>query len=318
MGDGAGPVLVIGESLVDVVRHGDGAVEEHPGGSPANVAVALARLGARVELATAYAEDRLGVLLHQHLTSAGVALAGSPHVVARTSSASATLDASGSATYVFDLDGTLPTPAPSAQPLHVHTGSIGAVLPPGASTVLAALDAAAATATVSYDINARPAATGLDEAVVARIEAVAARADVVKASDEDLELVYPGDPVESVAGRLLDRGASAVVVTYGAQGAACHTAQGVVDLPGRSVTVADTIGAGDSFCATTIDGLLRLDLLGAHRREALRELPLDTWRQVLARATRAASITVSRQGANPPTEADLVGDLLDDTSMVLS
>src|SRR5262245_60171529 len=142
-------VLVIGESLVDIVHHADGRVVEHPGGSPANVAVGLVRLGTEVQLATAYADDRLGGILDRHFAASGVGLLGDPHCLDRTSSAAATLDGSGAASYVFDLAWHLPTPAPPELPALVHTGSIAAVLEPGASTVASALTSLGLGATVS-------------------------------------------------------------------------------------------------------------------------------------------------------------------------
>ena len=298
--------LVIGESLVDIVSLTDGSSVEHPGGSPANVAVALARLGADVGLATAYADDRLGRLLDQHFADAGVSLVGDPHVLARTSSAVATLDESGAATYAFDLEWVLPPLPPSDDPAAlVHTGSLGAVMEPGAGTVAATVAELARTSTVSYDINARPAATGVDEGIVSRVEALVALSDVVKASDEDLEALYPGSAVEKTVRRLLGLGAGTVVVTWGGEGASCHTTAGSFEVAAERVDVADTIGAGDSFCAALLDGLRRRDLFGAARRPDLRSLPLDAWREVVERANRAAAITVSRPGANPPSEAEL-------------
>ncbi len=298
-------VLVIGECLVDIVNNSDGSVSEHPGGSPANVAVALARLGTPVELATAYADDRLGALLDQHLADSGVALAVDPHVLDHTSSAVATIGPTGSASYVFDIAGALPHPTPAEPPLLVHTGSLGAVMEPGAATVAATLAELAGASTVSYDVNARPAATGVSPELVAQVETLVALSDVVKASDEDLETFFPDASPEASAERLLSLGAGAVVVTWGGRGATCHTRAGSVETPSVKVDVADTIGAGDSFCAAMLDGLRRADLLGAERREALRALPLDAWRDIIARANRAAAITVSRPGANPPTEAEL-------------
>src|SRR3954449_8654341 len=120
-------ILVAGESLVDVVKKSDGSVEEHAGGSPANVAVALARLGANVELATAYGDDRLGRLLDAHFAASGVGFAGDPHVLGHTSSAVATIDPTGAASYLFDIAGELVPPAPTVGPMLVHTGSLGAV-----------------------------------------------------------------------------------------------------------------------------------------------------------------------------------------------
>lgn len=301
------PILVVGESLVDVVTHADGTRHEHAGGSPANVAVALARLGAPTELATAYADDRLGRLLDTHLQAAGVALAGDPHILSRTSTAAARLDRSGAAAYDFDLDGELAEPIPTAPPLLVHTGSLAAVLEPGASTVAATVARLSGVATVSYDINARPAATGAGPDLVRRVEALVAATDIVKASDEDLATLYPGRETAACAHHLLGLGAGAVVVTWGGHGASCFSERGRVDSPAQDVRVEDTIGAGDSFCAATLDGLRRLGLLGAERRGELRALSLEGWSGVLERAGRAAAITVSRPGADPPTCLELDG-----------
>ena len=304
-GDLTRPLLVIGESLVDVVETSAGSVDEYAGGSPANVAVALARLGAHVELTTAYADDRLGRLLDRQFADAGVGLAGDPHVLARTSSAVATVDRVGVASYLFDIDGQLPEPMPSAVPMLVHTGSLGAVLEPGSAVVAEAVARLAAAATISYDINARPAASGMSAAIVEQVESLVAASDVVKVSDEDLAAVYPGRDVAASVQHLLDLGAGAVVITRGALGSTCHTHAGSITAAAESVPVVDTIGAGDSFCAAMLDGLRRRGLLGAEHRTDLRALPLPAWAEVLARAARAAAITVSRPGADPPSAAEL-------------
>ncbi len=297
--------LVIGEALVDIVAQPDGTSIEHPGGSPANVAVALSRLGTTVGLSTAYGNDRLGGLLDQHFADAGVTMVGDPHGLDHTSSALATIDSTGAASYVFDLEWALAPPRPADPPLLVHTGSLGAVMEPGAGTVVATIAELSATATISYDVNARPAATGVNEELVARVDALVAVSDVVKASDEDLETLYPDASVEESVHRILSLGAGAVVVTWGGNGASCFSAAGRVDIAGEEVAVADTIGAGDSFCAALLDGLRRSDLLGGDRRGDLRGLSLEGWRAVMARANRAAAITVSRPGANPPTADEL-------------
>jgi len=299
--------LVVGESLVDVVVGTDGSVREYPGGSPANVAVALARLGGDVALATAYAADRLGGLLDAHFAAAGVRLVGVPHVLARTSTAKAVIGGDGAATYDFDVAWDLPTPQPDRIPALVHTGSLAAVLEPGAGVVLDLVLRLAQVATVSVDVNARPAATGAGPAQRRRIERLVAVADLVQASDEDLAAYWPELSLEAAAAHLLDLGAGAVAVTRGDGGALCRTPAGVVEVPATPVSVVDTIGAGDSFCAALLDGLRLRGLLGADVRPRLRALSLDDWRDVVARANRAAAITVSRAGPNPPTAAEISG-----------
>ncbi len=283
-------VLVIGEALVDVVTTPDGRTTELPGGSPANVAVALARLERPVRFATAYADDAYGRLLADHLAGSGVTVSPDPHVVARTSSARATIGTDGSASYVFDLDWRL-ADVPVGAPRFVHVGSIGAVLSPGADSVLAVLESLPDSVLVSYDVNARPAITGTGPEVVAGVERVAACADVVKASDEDLATFYPDLTTDGAAKHLLSLGARAVAVTLGAAGAAWLSADGRVEVASEPVSVVDTIGAGDTFSAGLIDALW--DGFDADPRAVLRH------------AVRAAAVTVSRAGANPPYRHEL-------------
>ena len=285
--------LVIGESLVDVVTDAGGATVERPGGSAANVAVALARLGRPVRFVTAWADDARGAALAEHLAASGVVLATDPHVLDRTSSAAATIGPDGSATYVFDLDWRFgPVDLRPGPPAYVHVCSIGAVLAPGADDVLALLDRLRGQVdgpTVTYDVNARPAITGTGPEVVGRVESVCRRADVVKASDEDLAVLYPTLGLGEAATHLLGLGPRAVVVTRGGDGATWYAADGTVEGTAPVTDVVDTIGAGDTFSAAVVDALWDgLD-------------PAAT----VAHAARAAAVTVSRPGADPPTRAEL-------------
>lgn len=301
----SGTALVVGESLVDIVRGPDGSTSEFPGGSAANVAVALARLGRHVRFATSWGEDPRGAVLADRLARDGVLLAGDPHAVGHTSTAVATIGPDGHASYDFDLTWRL-NPLESGQDASVvHTCSLGAVLPPGADDVLALLRDLGSSATISYDVNARPAITGTGPELVERVHAVAALADIVKASDEDLEALHPGEPLLVGARRLLALGPAAVVVTRGATGATWLSGSQEVDVAAVPVLVADTIGAGDTFCAGMIDALWERDLLGAGKRHALTELSRDVIVDVLACAARAAAITVGRPGADPPYRREL-------------
>ncbi len=301
-------VLVAGEALVDVLTAADGTRTELPGGGPANVAVALARLGTEVRLLTAFADDDHGAIVETYVGEPGLELAADPHVLPRTSSAMATLDATGAATYSFEISGVLPEPELTTPPAHLHVGSLGAVLPPGADLLSRLVEQLVVDATISYDINVRPTAVPLDDAVRHRIEALVARSDVVKASDEDLEALWPDLSAADAAARLVAQGAGAVVLTLGGHGARCYTAQGLVaGVPGEQVTVRDTIGAGDVFCATLLDSLRRRGALGAEARPALRAMSSAGWEALLRRSNRAAAITVSRSGASAPTVSELDG-----------
>ena len=299
-------VLVVGESLIDIVRGGDGSTTEFPGGSAANVAVALARLDREVRFATSWGDDERGRVLAEWLARDRVSLATDPYAVARTSTALATLGSDGKATYEFDLAWRLNPLADGPPPLVVHTCSLGAVLQPGAGDVVAMLEQLREVATISYDVNARPAITGTGPELVARVEVVAALSDVVKASDEDLAALYgDADPVAG-AKRLLALGPAAVVITRGPYGATWLTAAQEVDVAAVPVVVADTIAAGDTFCAGLLDALWQHDLLGAARRDQLRDAPRDVVVDVLAQAARAAAVTVGRPGADPPYRRELL------------
>jgi fructokinase len=298
-------VLVVGESLVDVVRTLSGNLHEYAGGSAANVAVALARLGRPTRLATSFARDHHGQMIAAHLDSAGVTLACDPGAVDHTSTARATIGTAGAAAYTFDIDWRLLPVADDEDPLVAHTCSLGAVLPPGADDVLALLERLRGRATVSYDVNARPAVTGTGPDVVARVERMVAVADLVKASDEDLEALYPDRTHADSAAALLELGPAAVIVTRGAEGALWLDPRGPVEVGPRPVTVADTIGAGDTFGAGLIDALWERGRLGAEGRAALGGLPRDEVTGVLEHAARAAAITVSRPGADPPYRHEL-------------
>jgi fructokinase len=294
-------VLVVGESLIDVVQRPDGTTVEHAGGSAANVAVALARLGRPVQLLTAYADDDHGQALARHLNQAAVGIAGNPLTLDRTSTSVATLDGDGSATYTFDIEWRIDVP-PDLAPVAVHACSIGAVLEPGAADVRRLLEDLRPHATVSYDVNARPAVTGVGDDVVRTVEAVVALADVLKASDEDLGTLYPGEPVDAAVERLRGLGPDVVVVTRGTQGATWYGAGGRVDVPAAETEVADTIGAGDTFGAAILDALGDIDALGGR----LTGLEQDEVEFVLRHAATAAAITVSRPGADPPYRHELL------------
>ncbi|HEY8700250.1 MAG TPA: carbohydrate kinase [Arthrobacter sp.] len=303
-------LTVIGESLVDIISDPGtpAGAKAHPGGSPLNVAVGAARLGLQTSLVTHYAEDRYGLMIEEHLASNGV------HVInggtAPTSTALATLRPDGAAEYTFaitwEISGIcLPALAAVEASAHVHTGSIAAVLPPGDQATLVLVQAAREHATISYDPNCRPgispdAATARDKA-----ELFVAASDIVKASDEDLNWLYPDRTPDESLEAWLELGPAIVALTRGASGPVILSVKGRVELAAEAVSVADTVGAGDSFMAGLISGLAQLGALGAGGRERLQALTLDQLHALAGYANRAAAITCSRPGANPPWSAEL-------------
>lgn len=301
------PVLVIGESLVDIVQRPDGSIARYPGGSPANVALGLARLGHPVRFATRVGTDPDGVRVREHLQGNSVTLADGSVVDAATSTATAVLDEAGAASYVFNLVWDLP-PVDLAGAGHVHIGSIAANLAPGAARVRELFETARDAGTTSYDPNLRPRIIASPDDERPGVEALVALADVVKASNEDLAWLYPSEPAEDVAGRWAGSGPALVVLTRGAEGATAWLAREdlTITVPPRPVAVVDTVGAGDAFMAGLLSALLDLGLLGGPaERTALHAATADDVRSALQRATLVSSITCGRAGADPPTRAEL-------------
>ncbi|GAA1986443.1 carbohydrate kinase [Terrabacter lapilli] len=301
--------LVVGEALVDAVTTSAGATLEHVGGSPANVAFGLAALDHPVDLATWIATDERGRRIEEVCRQRGVALTPGSQGAAFTSVAHATLDADGAATYVFDLEWQLASVPGLAAYGHVHTGSIGAVLPPGGEQVREILaEARRFGATVSYDPNARPSLMGRPEQARHTVESNVALSDVVKLSDEDVAWLCPGESLDEVTRAWGELGPALVVVTRGGEGAVVRVTRTREQqaLPAPVVQVVDTVGAGDSFMAGLVSGLIDAGLLGGpDARARLRQATIDDVLPAVERALRTGALTVERAGAHAPTRIDL-------------
>ncbi len=300
-------VVAIGEALIDIVQPLGEESIEYVGGSPANVAIGLAALGHKTMLATYIGDDERGQRITDHLAERGVGLTPGSRSAERTSTAKANLDAEGGATYDFDLAWDIPAPDVSDIG-HVHTGSIAATLQPGASAVFDAMSRVRASGTVSYDPNARPTIMGSAHEARSLIEERIGHSDVVKASAEDIEWLYAGASIEDVA-RLWGRlGPPLVVITDGGEGALVHQSANDEQhrVAARSVSVVDTVGAGDSFMAGLISGLLDAGLLGSSTaRRRLEQAPSWTVGAAVDRALATAAYTVARAGAASPTRSDI-------------
>jgi len=304
----AGAIAVIGEALVDVVEVGDDEPRlAHPGGSPYNVALGLARLEAPARFVGRFSGDPLGAILRRHAERSAVDLSLSVDAHEPTTVALVELDAAGAAQYRFGVDGTadfLWTAAELARVPEdvaaVHFGSLASWLPPGDALVAARVaQLRAAGAAVTYDPNVRPHLQPDGAAARAQVEAVLPIVDLVKTSEEDLAHLHPGAEVEEVATRWLAAGPVAVVVTLGGDGSLVVTEAGTITAPPRPVDVVDTVGAGDAFMSGLLDALHRGGWL---RRDALAAAP---WREVLADAGLVAALTCARAGANPPRRSEV-------------
>lgn len=305
-------LTVIGEALVDIVKRHDAPAQAHPGGSPMNVAVGVSRLGHEVQFIGRYGNDEHGSLIDQHLKSAEVILPVGADAQ-KTSTAQAVIGSTGAAEYEFDIDWSLDAAQEAlahvaAEATAIHVGSIGAMLEPGASAVIETISQADSHALITYDPNCRP--TIIPDSSVARAwaERVVAHADVVKASDEDLLWLYPHRTLEETAQAWLDLGTNLVVVTRGEMGPwALSRATGAegVSVPAHRVEVADTVGAGDSLMAALIAALLDRGVEGADASARIDALSHEDVQDILTFSVVAAGITVSREGANPPTRGEV-------------
>ncbi|WP_370618139.1 carbohydrate kinase family protein [Mumia sp. Pv 4-285] len=295
-----GRALVVGEALIDLTRDSSGHESAHPGGSPLNVAVGMARLDVSTVLAAQVGDDEYGELLRDHVDASDVDLRSLPPHRGDTGTALAELDDDGAATYRFELDWD-PTEMPSADAFDlVHVGSIATVLTPGADAVERLVhDAVRAGVPVSYDPNIRLAITPDVEVVRERVDRIVSCSAIVKLSDEDARVLRPDLEPTAYAVHLAAAGPRLVALTRGGDGAVLISGDLVVDVAPPVTEVADTIGAGDSFMAALLAGILvrgwtrRL----SYDREAL------TWLGDLA--VRAAAITCSRPGADPPWRREL-------------
>ena len=305
-----GTVLtVIGEALVDVVRSDTTPPRVHVGGSPMNVAVGLARLGHPVQFVGRYGRDRFGDLVHGHLRRNSVLVPLDPDA-SPTSAATATLDPAGAAHYSFDLLWELPDlekirPRLLDETVWLHTGSVAAMLEPGAHTVYRTVQRAHPRALVSYDPNCRPTLITDRDFARRQAEKFVVLADVVKASDEDLRWLYPDRTVEETARAWLKQGPAAVVVTRGAKGSWGVVRAGTAEVAAPAAAVVDSVGAGDAYMSGLLDALLNAGFSGSARRGRLRDMASATLDDVMGHAARAAAITVSRAGANPPRRDEL-------------
>lgn len=307
---------VVGEALVDLVADpvSPGSFTAHAGGSPYNVAVTLARLGAPVSLVARRGADAFGELLEAKLRTSGVALDAWEVSDAPTTLAVAAVDLTGQARYGFYLDGTAALtwqdslerlrPAPGA----LHLGSLSSWWGRSGETVRALQRRVHRTGAVliSYDPNVRPALIADLAEVRAVVEESVARAHLIKASDEDVAYLYPQAELRQVAARWCGLGASLVVVTRGSAGAVAFGPGGELgSVAGLPITVADTVGAGDSFAGGLLAALGSLRL---HSPEALRAAADARDPRLLAaleQAVTVSAMTCERPGADPPTAAEL-------------
>ncbi len=304
-------IVVSGEALMDVFdqgRTGTGhTLDARIGGSPLNVAIGLARLGQAVRFFGGVSRGFLGERLMAAMAQEGVDTALVQRTDAPTTLSLVGVGPGGTPDYAFYSHGAAEQQVPlsalasvaAAAPaaLAYHFGSYAMVIEPTGSTLRALVDRERARSVIAYDPNVRlnvePDLSRWREV----IDWMVPRTHLFKVSEEDLSLLYPGEPLQDLASGWLRAGAALVVITRGGEGALAWSNAGAVKADPVPVDVVDTVGAGDTFQAMLLTALNEMDRLSP---AGLRSLSTDQIGQLLALATRAAAITCSRRGADLP------------------
>lgn len=292
-------LICAGESLVDVITV-DGVERSVPGGGPMNAAIAAARLGAPTAFVGRISTDEHGQAIAAHLEASGVELSASQRGPEPTARAIVTTEPIQA--FRFEGDGTADASMVEADlgplgpgPHILHAGTLGIFRGTTAHALAALLDGFEGL--VSFDPNIRPQVFPDRERWLELAERWLDRADIIKASDEDLDWIGVD------ADDLLGRGARVVLRTVGSDGVGVHVADGTrIDVPAPRVEVVDTVGAGDSFCGAVLSQLLADGIVD---RPGLDGVDAERWRAIVAFGVRAAAVTVSRLGADPPWAAEL-------------
>lgn len=299
-------ILCAGESLIDMVPEGV-TFHPHAGGAVYNTAIALGRLGQQTGYLWPLSRDQFGEKLLEPLTAANVDTSLCPRSERLTTLAFVTLT-NGEAKYAFYDEGSagrlfaasdLPELPASTRALFI--GGISLVPDPCGATIETLVERARAQGiTVMIDPNIRPFFITEIPKFRQRLQRLIANSDMVKLSSDDIEWLYPDDP-DSAAAAILAQGPKVVFRTGGSAGAEAHWAGTRLTAAAMKVAVADTIGAGDTFNAGVLAALDRAGVL-ANRLGNMTQAHLQ---QALDLGVRAAAVTVSRPGANPPWQHEL-------------
>ena len=307
-------IIAAGESLIDMLPVDQGGKRlflPAPGGSPYNVSMALGRLGIPVQFLCRLSEDPFGKLLARTLEESRVDLSLCPRTAALTTLGFVMLDGQRSdPSYVFYTENTAgcalePGDIPQRLAPEVrclHFGSFSLAVEPIGLALEKLLSLRTEQVMVSVDPNIRPFLVRSREAFLPRLERFLAAADLLKLSEEDLAWMHPGLAARECCRKYVGAGVGLVVVTCGASGAVGMNGRGLVEVPAERVTVADTVGAGDTFQAALLAWMNREHGL---KPEALRTLDVSELENLLSFAAKAASITCSRAGCNPSWQHEL-------------
>ena len=298
-------IWVCGEALIDLIPRGEQKVAI-VGGGPANTAKALARLGFDSYFIDGISTDSFGGMIKDQLLHDGVNLKYAHYSDKQTCTADVSLDKAGVASYVFTIDGTatfdftndwLPDPA-QIKPVVLQIGTLATIVQPAADILLEWAKRVAKVAPIVFDPNVRSSVLPDRPKYQEAIAKWAAISEVIKVSEDDLAWLYPEQDQIAIAEEWIKGGSTLVIITKGSYGIIGVTKDDVVSVPGVKIEVVDTVGAGDTVGAIVVEAIVE---------RGLKVITGDVLREVLVRATKAAAVTCSRAGANPPTRTEIVG-----------
>lgn len=304
-------IVVAGEALIDMspsTQNGQTAYIAHPGGSPYNVAMGIGRLGAPVRFLGRVSSDGFGQLLRSHITKSHVDLGYVVEGPELTTMALVTPTPKGEF-FSFYCQNTadtllkpqdLPTTLPDGAALHF--GSISLLLEPTASTLEGLMARESRQRLITLDPNVRPFLIHDKTAYIEKLKGWLSKADVVKVSQADLEWLYPGRALEEIAQEWQGYGPALVIVTLGGDGCFAIKNWQIIREKSLPITVADTVGAGDSFMGALLAWLWRNQALS---RSAVEQLEAAQLSDLLSFAVKVAAITCTRPGANPPWQEEV-------------
>jgi fructokinase len=296
-------VWVAGEVLIDLIPDESKHVAV-VGGGPANTAKALAKLGVKTHFIDGISSDKYGQMAKAELLSANAMLDYAQYSNKPTCTAKVKLSKSGIASYEFVIEGTatfdfsdlwLPDPQ-KIKPSLLHIGTLATVIEPGASVLFEWAQSVAQVAPIVFDPNIRPAVLGDRDGYVKKVEKWVAISSAVKVSDEDLNWLFPGKEINEIVNNWIEVGVQLIVVTLGDKGITAYRKNEQISVDAVKVVVVDTVGAGDTVGAVLVEAIVN---------NGLDKLTGEVLETMLNRAAKAAAITVSRTGANPPGKEEL-------------
>lgn len=305
-------IVVAGEAVIDmspITIDGKIAYVAHPGGSPYNVAMGVGRLGVPVRFLGRISSDGFGQLLRSHVAKSHVDLSYAVEGPELTTLALVTPTESGEFFSFYSQNTAdtllkpqdLPTELPEGAAL--HCGSISLIQEPTASTLEGLMARESGKRLLSLDPNVRPFLIPDKAAYIERLKGWLSKVDLVKVSQADLEWLYPDRSLEDIAREWKTYGPALIIVTQGGDGSFCIVGDQKIHVLAPKITVADTVGAGDSFMGALLSWLWRSSALS---RAALESLSRAQVGELLAFAVKVSAITCTRAGANPPWQEEVM------------